>query len=339
MSARLGIFPSRVPAALPLVAVVACWPGAVSALDIALVNDDGWSAPGLRALRETFEDAGHRVTLAAPAGPQSGSSAALNFRELRIRHESANQYSVQVCRDSDCEVLDSAEPATCALISVDIATRRAGGRKPDLLISGINPGANVGGATQMSGTVGAAIAAASHVLGSGVPAIAISTELPPGCKGDADCALTHYRQTAAFMLRLVARLEQQAARRGETGRLLPVGIALNVNHPATEPKGVKIAGQGRGIVQNGRLSVLPIGCAGCVELAVGSSAAGGPLPAIADVEAERAGADTVDLLNGYVTIVPMRADYTAENWRRLRTLIGRGTLIAPTPTPSAAGAD
>jgi 5'-nucleotidase len=332
MSVRLALFSSPITVALPLVALVACWPGAGSALDIALVNDDGWSAPGLRVLRETFEGAGHRVTLAAPAAQQSGSSAALDFRELRIRHESSNQYSVQVCRDAGCEILDSAEPATCALIAVDIATRRAGGRRPDLLLSGINPGANAGAASQISGTVGAAIAAASHVLGGGVPAIAISTELPPGCKGDADCALAHYRRAADFMLRLVGGLERQAARHGEAGRLLPAGIALNVNHPATEPRGVRIAGQGHGIVQNGRLSVLPIGCAGCVNLAVGSSAAGGPLPAVADTEPERPSADTVDLLNGYVTIVPMRADYTDENWQRMRRLIGKEALTAPTPT-------
>ena len=320
-------------AVLMLAAIGAC-PRTGAALDIALVNDDGWSAPGLQTLRVALEGAGHRVTLAAPAGQQSGSSAAFDFRELRIRRESANEYSVQVCRDAGCSILEAAEPATSALIAVDIATRRAGGRKPDLLISGINPGANAGGASQLSGTVGAAIAAASHTLTGEVPAIAMSTELPAGCKGDADCALASYRRAADFVVRLVSRLEQRAMRRDAPGRLLPVGIALNVNHPATEPKGVRISGQGRGLVHDGRLSRLPIGCADCVEAAIGGSVAGGPLPIVADTEPERPDADTVELLAGYVTIVPMQADYTADGWQRLRTLIGREPLIAPVVSPS-----
>ena len=324
---------SLVRATLVLLAL-AGWPVAGPALDIALVNDDGWSAPGLRELRAALASAGHRVTVAAPASQQSGSSAALDFRPLEIRREAADQYSVQVCRDAACGVLESAEPATCALIAVDIATRRAGGRKPDLLISGINPGANAGAASQISGTVGAAIAAASDVLGGGVPAIAISTDLPSGCKGDAECALEPYRRAAAFVLRLVERLERQAKRAGGTGRLLPGGIALNVNHPATEPNGVRIAAQGRGIVQNGRLAALPLGCAECAGLAVGASATGGPLPVVPYAQQERGGADTVGLLDGYVTIVPMEADYTAEDWQRMRALIGRESLLAPVPGPA-----
>ena len=295
-------------------------PGIACALDVALSNDDGWSAPGLQALRETFERAGHTITLAAPADQQSGSSGALNLRELRIRHESPGQFSVQVCRDRDCKELEGAEPATSALVAVDIATRRAGGRKPDLLISGINPGANAGGASQISGTVGAAIAAANPVLGAGVPAIAISTELPAGCTGDAACALAHYRQVAGFVLKLVGRLEQQAARQGKAGGLLPPGIVLNVNHPAAEPKGVKVAAQGRGIVWDGRLAIVSIGCADCTALPVGASVAAGPEPVLADPAPERQDADTRYLLDGYVTIAPLQADYTAENWQRLRSL-------------------
>lgn len=295
--------------------------GPASALDVAMANDDGWSAPGLQILRSTFERAGHRVTVAAPAGQQSGSSAAIDLRELRIRREAANEYSVQVCRDAACQLTEAAEPATSALIAIDIATRRAGGRKPDLLISGINPGANTGAASQLSGTVGAAIAAAGHVLGGGVPAISISTDLPPGCKGDGACALEWYQLASGFVLRLVSRLEQAASTRTGRGPLLPPGMVLNVNHPAQAPRGVRISAQGRGIVQGGRLAVLPLGCAGCTEVEVGATVAGGPLPVIADAEPERPSADTTALLDGYVTIVPMQADYTAENWRQMEALL------------------
>ena len=295
-----------------------------AALDVALSNDDGWNAPGLKALREAFERAGHRVTVAAPADQQSGSSAGISTGALRVRRESPNEFSVQACRERTCEALDGAEPATSALVAIDIATRRAGGRRPDLLISGINPGANTGAAAQISGTVGAAIAAASHVLDAGVPAIAISTDLPPGCQREQDCAVDHYRTVAEFVLRLVGRLERGAAGRDGPGRLLPPGMLLNVNHPGAVPRGVRVKRQGQGVTSDGGHAVLATGCALCTELAVGDSADAVSIQARPDATPEVPDSDTADYLQGYVTIVPMRANYSADDWQQMRSLLGKG---------------
>lgn len=322
MPQRATIKHRRTTLLLAACAALAAMPAV--ALDIALSNDDGWSAPGLQALREVFERAGHRVTLAAPADQQSGSSAGISTGALRVRRESGNEYSVQACRDRACETLEGAEPATSALVAIDIATRRAGGRRPDLLISGINPGANTGAAAQISGTVGAAIAAASHVLDAGVPAIAVSTELPAGCQREQACAVVHYRQVAGFVLRLVGHLARESAGRDVPARLLPPGMLLNVNHPGETPRGVRIGRQGLGITNDGSLAVLGTDCIHCAEVAVGEVAEGATLQARPDGAPELPDSDTTDFLQGYVTIVPMRADYTADDWRHLRSLLGKG---------------
>jgi 5'-nucleotidase len=300
-------------------------------LDIALSNDDGWSSPGIQALRETFERAGHHVTLAAPANQQSGSSAALSTGQLSIKREAANEFSVHACQDRDCLALDGAEPATSALIAIDIATRRNGGRKPDLLISGINSGANTGGASQVSGTVGAAIAASTRAFGGNVPAIAISTDEPSGCGSDAGCLRSHYQRVAEFALRLVGRLAHEATRGGARSRLLPDGVALNVNHPPAEPKGVRVSRQGNGLAADGRLSVFTVACDGCQELAVGASTAGGRLGLRADDAPDLPGSDALNYLEGYITIVPMLADYTAQDVASFKTLLEGGgwALIKP----------
>ena len=118
-----------------------------SALNVALSNDDGWDAPGIQALKSELESRGHTVTLAAPLDQQSGSSAAIDIAIppediLIIKRESSNEYSV--AKQSGVE---GAEPATSALMAIAISTE-ANGSAPDLLVTGINSGANVGSATQ-----------------------------------------------------------------------------------------------------------------------------------------------------------------------------------------------
>jgi 5'-nucleotidase len=245
--------------------------------------------------------------------------------------EAANEFSVHACQDRDCLALDGAEPATSALIAIDIATRRNGGRKPDLLISGINSGANTGGASQVSGTVGAAIAASTRAFGGNVPAIAISTDEPSGCGSDAGCLRSHYQRVAEFALRLVGRLAHEATRGGARSRLLPDGVALNVNHPPAEPKGVRVSRQGNGLAADGRLSVFTVACDGCQELAVGASTAGGRLGLRADDAPDLPGSDALNYLEGYITIVPMLADYTAQDVASFKTLLEGGgwALIKP----------
>ncbi len=183
---------------------------ASSALVVALSNDDGWDSPGIPAMRVALESAGHTVTLAGPLDEQSGSSAAGNFvSDLVIKKESANEYSVALAGGTE-----GAEPATSALIAIGIAKDANGGVSPDLLVSGINSGANIGAATQLSGTVGGTIVAIANGLNGSVPAIGISTDEPcdeddpPG--GDLPACVAanaaHYANVASFLADFIAHL-------------------------------------------------------------------------------------------------------------------------------------
>ena len=300
-------------------ALVVAFAGAPAmALDIAVTNDDGWQAEGIQSLYRALTAAGHTVTLAAPADQQSGSSAAVNIgKDLRVRRESEDQFSVRKCVDRECSDLVAAEPATSAMIAIDVATRRAQGRAPALLVSGINAGNNAGAATQISGTVGAAIAAISRPFNGEVPAIAISTDVPVACRTDPDCIRSHYDAVSAFLVQLVRELEQHA---GATRALLPPGLALNVNYPTDPPKGVRLAVQGRSIPVGGVARDLSLRCEACLDVAVGDVASAGLRGMREDTSSDVLNSDAVSLAEGYITIVPIEADYTARSRRGLEWL-------------------
>jgi len=129
---------------------------------ILITNDDGIDSPGLFAAARAVRDLGE-IWLAAPSKQQSGSGRAITMRSTQF-HESQ--------RDLD----GTAVPALSVDGSPALAVRQAIlcflPRKPDLVISGINYGENVGGSVTISGTVGAAIEAASY----GVPTLAAALE-------------------------------------------------------------------------------------------------------------------------------------------------------------------
>ena len=229
---------------------------------------------------------GHHVVLSAPDGEQSGSSAAINLDALSITKErdddGAAEFSVALASGG------RAEPATSALVGINIATG-VFGQPPDLLISGINDGANIGAATQLSGTVGATIASIAAGVGNAqVPAVGISTdevcdpEAAETPAQEAQCLADiaeHFAQVAAFMGRLIDTLEANSGRSKVFGGLLPLGVGLSVNYPPLAPEhiaGVKLVEQGRDLVIGGSAIFLSFGCFGdCGNLAVGASLPGG----------------------------------------------------------------
>jgi 5'-nucleotidase len=131
---------------------------------ILVTNDDGVDAPGLKPLAITLASDGHDVTVVAPSSDRSGSGAAIgklfdtNPPEI-VRHTWSELPDVPV------HALD-APPATAVLA----AALGAFGDAPDLVASGINPGANTGHLVIHSGTVGAALTAA----GLDIPGLAVS---------------------------------------------------------------------------------------------------------------------------------------------------------------------
>ena len=126
-------------------------------LQILLTNDDGYHAAGLKALIEALSGIA-RITVVAPAKNKSACGHSLTLdRPLRM-----------ICMKDDFYKMDDATPTDCVYLSLGNLYKE--GYKPDLVISGINIGANMGEDITYSGTASAAMEAVIQ----GIPAIAIS---------------------------------------------------------------------------------------------------------------------------------------------------------------------
>ena len=124
--------------------------------EILITNDDGFDAKGLKALVKAVEDLAH-ITVVAPANEKSACAHSLTLtRPLRF---------VQV--DDDFYKLDDGTPSDCVYLALNSIFPD---KKPDLLISGINRGSNMGEDITYSGTVAGAMEGVLH----DIPSIAIS---------------------------------------------------------------------------------------------------------------------------------------------------------------------
>src|SRR5690349_8119032 len=126
-----------------------------SRLRVLVTNDDGVQAPGIHRLARAAHDAGHDVTVAAPHEEASGMGAALTAvtDEGRVKFSRVSLSGL----DGVPAFAVVASPAYIALLAgLDVF-----GPAPDLVLSGINRGANAGRAILHSGTVGAAVTAAA----------------------------------------------------------------------------------------------------------------------------------------------------------------------------------
>jgi 5'-nucleotidase len=183
---------------------------------ILLTNDDGIHAPGLEILSRHMKQLG-RTTIIAPEQDNSAASHSLTMnRPLRVRELAANVYGI------------NGTPTDCVTIGIGKILPQC----PDLVISGINPGPNLGDDVSYSGTVSAAIE--STMLG--IPAIAISLA--------AESEPLHY-ETAAFF---VTRLAEVILKKG-----LPRDTLLNVNVPNATPgriAGVAFTRRGRRLYED-----------------------------------------------------------------------------------------
>jgi len=180
-------------------------------MDILLTNDDGIRADGLQALRRALLRRGHRVEVAAPDRERSAASQSLTItRPLRVRTLEDGVHSID------------GTPADCVHLGVlNLVSRR-----PQLVMSGINCGLNVGDNIFYSGTV----AAAAEALHLGLPALAISRSWWEG-----DDPLLH--RSAEYAVRLAEWWHEQSSWRER--------CLLNVNFPAGEWSGARFTNQGR----------------------------------------------------------------------------------------------
>ena len=129
-----------------------------------ITNDDGIQSVGIHTLTRVALAAGLDVTVAAPHLERSGSSAAMSALEA-----GGKLLVERLSLDGLDDVAALAVQATPAMI-VFAAARGAFAEPPEVVLSGINHGPNTGQAILHSGTVGAALTAASH----GLPALALS---------------------------------------------------------------------------------------------------------------------------------------------------------------------
>ncbi len=180
---------------------------------ILICNDDGIEAPGIKLLTRVAKELTDDVWVVAPEQEQSGASHSLTLhRPLRIRKVAPRRFAVD------------GTPTDCVLLAVNSILKD---KKPDLVLSGINGGANMGEDVTYSGTVAAAMEATLLQL----KAIAFSQVVSDDRKLDWDVA----KAWAAKVIRRLAALPW------------PDESLYNVNFPAlpvNKVKGLLAAAQG-----------------------------------------------------------------------------------------------
>jgi 5'-nucleotidase len=177
---------------------------------VLLTNDDGFYSEGIQVLKNKLKREA-AVTIVAPYSEKSATSLALTLHHpLRIKKIDPNTYAV------------TGTPADC----IYVAVQNILSVKPDLVISGINHGPNLGQQdTSYSGTVAGAVQGTFL----GIPSVAVS--LLPDENGNFS-----FEFAAEFILSLLKQLIDSP---------FPEGITLNINIPSPPVKGVKITKLGQ----------------------------------------------------------------------------------------------
>ncbi len=241
-------------------------------MDILLSNDDGIRAKGLRALYAALMEAGHTVHVVAPMRQQSGVGHSLTvFEPVRaMEFEEPDFRGLGVY----------GTPTDC----VKLALGHLLPRRPDMVISGINAGPNVGPDILYSGTVGAATEAAHEDL----PSIAVSH----------DCHDPRHEDLmpqARHLAKLASRIDWQR---------LGHRRVLNVNYPACaldKVKGLRVCPQTHAVWKNTYTQR-------CDPRGAPYWWLDGEIPP-ASIEA---GSDKDMLNRGYIVLTPLHFDFTDQ---------------------------
>lgn len=246
---------------------------------VLLTNDDGIQADGLQALRRALlEVPGIDLVTIAPDGNRSAIGRGITTRApLSVERVDFDDGTHGF--QTDGTPVDCVRLAGLGLVE---------GWEAELVVSGINHGANAGDDVSYSGTV----AAAMEGLMLGLPAVAVSQQFQRGDeswpKGDEAFDFTH---SARFAARLVEGIEDVP---------LPAGVLINVNVPGGgEPEGVRVCRLGKRIYRD--------------ELRLDADEGGvrrfwiyGEAASFEDEE----GTDLVALRDGYVAVTPIHMDVT-----------------------------
>lgn len=179
---------------------------------ILLSNDDGYLAPGIQILANALRRDNHDVWIVAPNEEKSGNSHAISIlKPLLAKNTAPQTYAV------------FGTPADAVAVGLADIMKEA---RPDLVISGINNGYNVGRDVNYSGTVGAATEAALE----GYKAMAISMEYVS--PSQAEKLVVGFERVAALVVKVLQNFRSIN---------WPHMEVLNINHPAREVLGVRLA--------------------------------------------------------------------------------------------------
>ena len=240
-------------------------------MPILLTNDDGVHAPGLKVLEAIARTLSDDIWIVAPSEEQSGAGHSLTLtRPLRIRKHGEQHYSV------------TGTPTDAVMMAVGHLMKDA---KPDLILSGVNRGANLAEDVTYSGTV----AAAMEGTISGIRSIALSQVYARSGMGD-DVPFAAAEAWGERVLRPLIALPV-------TPRML-----FNVNFPAIDPdavKGIRVVRQGFHDVDRTKIveGTDPRGYR-YYWFSLGSS------------DAVPEGSDLAAIAEGYITVTPLHYDLT-----------------------------
>lgn len=242
-------------------------------MHILVTNDDGVQAPGLLALAGALAELGV-VTVLAPNRNWSASG------HVKTMHRPLRAYPTRLADGTEALTTDGA-PSDCVALALL-------GLIPDpidLVVSGINPTANVGHDVTYSGTVTAAMEAAI----AGVPALAVSLDVPEGHPDEIE-----FGPAAAVARQLAGKVAEHG---------LPQGILLNVNVPYGDDfKGMAITRQGLRVYRD--------------ELVERTDPRGNPYYWIGGEAPSgllEPGTDMWALSEGMVSATPLQLDLTADD--------------------------
>lgn len=234
---------------------------------VLVTNDDGYQSAGIRALADALARIGE-VTIVAPIEEASAIGHALTIRRpLRLERVADRIYSVD------------GTPTDC----VNIAVSKVFGRLPDLVVSGINKGWNLGDDVTYSGTVAGALEGALL----GVPGLAVSVP-SQGHSGGED--FSHAARAAAMLAEAILATP------------LPPRTFLNINAPKGQPKGFRVTVQAR------RNHVTSVG--------ERLDPKGRPYFWIEEAQDEWEAHDRSDyqaVRDGYISVTPLHPDLTAHS--------------------------
>ena len=182
---------------------------------ILITNDDGYQSKGIQSLINAVKDFGE-IIIVAPKAPQSGMGHAITVNHS-IRCKTTNFYGSLVAYSC------SGTPVDCIKMGIYLLD----GRRPDVILSGINHGTNVSTNILYSGTMGAAVEGALE----GIPSVGFS--------------LTDSSENADFSYseKVVSLITKKVLKNG-----IKKGTCLNVNIPNVNEsniKGIKVCRQGR----------------------------------------------------------------------------------------------